>query len=126
MRVLRSDDALRKEQVGDEQQDNTGVDEDHGRHANLHAGRITSPYYPESGGHYTREAETEDHAVDDELLASVHVQLEDGHVASASADEEQEEDRIDWDVGYLRRCLAQCQFGRRIWWACCLRRLSFC
>ena len=50
---------------------------------------------------------TEDHAVDTELLAMSSVVLEEEHVARASQKEEQQEDGVDWDIGYDGRDLSQ-------------------
>ena len=43
---------------------------------------------------------TEDHAIDTEFLAVSSVVFEEEHVARASQKEEQQEDGVDWDIGY--------------------------
>lgn len=50
---------------------------------------------------------TEDHAVDTEFLAVSSVVFEEEHVARASQKEEQQEDGVDWDIGYDGRDLSQ-------------------
>jgi hypothetical protein len=43
---------------------------------------------------------TEDHAIDSELLAMSSIVFEEEHVARAAQNEEQQEDGVDWDIGY--------------------------
>jgi hypothetical protein len=50
---------------------------------------------------------TEDHAIDSELLAMSSIVFEEEHVARAAQNEQQQEDGVDWDIGYDRRDLPQ-------------------
>jgi hypothetical protein len=50
---------------------------------------------------------TEDHAIDSELLAMSSIVFEEEHVACAAQNEQQQEDGVDWDIGYDRRDLPQ-------------------
>jgi hypothetical protein len=43
---------------------------------------------------------TEDHSINTELLAMSSIVFEEEHVACAAQKEEQQEDGVDWDIGY--------------------------
>ena len=50
---------------------------------------------------------TEYHAIDSKLLAMSSVILQKKHVSGTTQEEEQQEDRVDWDIWNDRRHLAQ-------------------
>ena len=86
---------------------------------------MSSPCHSKRCGQNTRHAETcsaladgmievethchhtEDHSINSKLLAMSTIVFEEEHVACAAKDEEQQEDGVDWDIGYDRRDLSQ-------------------
>ena len=85
MGVLSSDYALGEEEVGDEKEDDSGVDEDHGGDSYPYASRVERPGDTQRRGADPSEAESEHHSTDDEFLPSTHVELEETHMAGGGA-----------------------------------------
>lgn len=85
MRVLSSDDALGEEEVGDEEEDDSGVDEDHGGDSDSYAVRVAGPGDTQRSGADSSEAEAEHHSANDEFFPAPHVELEETHMACSGA-----------------------------------------
>nr|POE72493.1 hypothetical protein CFP56_12366 [Quercus suber] len=113
--MLRSHDALREEQVADEEEYDTSVHEDGSCNAQRDAPRMTCPCDPKDVSHDPREAKSEDHAVDDEFLVSLLIALEEHHMASSCREEDEQKDSAYWDVREDRWDLAQSLFLGTIW-----------
>lgn len=75
-----SDDSLGEDKVDDEEQKHSRIDKDLGSNTDGDIARIARPNQSHSHRSYSCHAETKNQGGHDELLLSVHVDLEDGHV----------------------------------------------
>jgi hypothetical protein len=99
-----SNDPLSKDEIDDKDQDHTRSDEYLCSNSNVDVGRVSTPDKSQGHCRCPCHTETEKDARHDELLSSMEVHLEDGHVCYCSDDEQNEEDGCDWVIeGLCRR-----------------------
>ena len=96
--MIRADDALRKDEVGDEEEDYPRGGEDLRGDGHADVGWVDGPDDAGRERHNAGHAEAEEQTGEEELVVVAAVDLEDGHVEGCGGDEEDEEDGADGDV----------------------------
>lgn len=96
--MIRSQDTQNKNNVDDEDEQNTCVGENLRREADAAVFRVARPDDAHDVCRDTCHGEAEEEARQDELVASTTVSLKDCHVEGGGADEEEEDDGGDGDV----------------------------
>lgn len=100
-RMISPQDALDKDQVDDEDEEDTGTGENLGGEADTAVCRVAGPDDAHDVCGDTRHGEAEEEAGEDELVAAAPVALEDCHVEGGGADEEDEDDGGDGDIDFF-------------------------
>lgn len=117
MRVASSDDSLGEDQVDDEEDKYSCVDEDLGSDSDRDIARVARPDYPHSHGGDSGHAETKDKRRHDKLLLSSQVDLENGHVGCSAQDEQSQKDGTNWIIEGFRGLTTKPRVDRDIWGA---------
>lgn len=107
VRVCRSYDSLREDEVDDEEKDHASGHKNLCSNGNSNVSWSCCPDYAHDTGGDAGHAEAERHARHEELMPSLVVQLEYRHVGNCAADEEEQEYSGDWDIGVNGRDTAQ-------------------
>lgn len=97
-RKRRSQHALRKKQIYNEEEQDPRRDEDLRCNGNPYVIWVTGPCDAHGIRDETGHAEAECHGGGDEFVAAAVVALEEGHVGYSRGEEEEEEDGADGDV----------------------------
>lgn len=135
MWVLAADESLGEEEVGEDEDDDAGVDENLGGRGETGVGRADSPGHSERCGYDSSTAEglgsllvlevctwlissssllrTRCEGVEDESSTSPPVEVVESDVCHRCHKEQGEERRVDWDIGYDGRDLSQSLFLRQ-------------
>lgn len=113
-RVVRTQDALREDEVHDEEEQDPGVGEDAGGDGDACVARVVGPDDAQHVGRDARHAQAKQQAGQDELVPATAVALEDGHVHDGRDDEEQDEDAADGRIDAIGGREAQRSRGGRI------------
>lgn len=108
-------DALRENEVDDEEEDYPGGDEDHGRDSQSDLCRTCCPSYPKDAGHRSSHAESKTHPGHEKFVTLSFIHLEDSHVSGGANQEEDEENGCDGDVNGGRGYSAERGCHRGIW-----------
>lgn len=90
--MVSTQDALRENEIDDEEEQDTGVGEDVGGDGDLCIVWVIRPDDTHDVGADTGHGEAEQESGEDEFVAAATVALEDGHVEGGGGDEEHEED----------------------------------
>lgn len=90
LRMIRPQNALRKDEVHDEKENDTGVCKHLRCNSDTRVGRVRGPDDAEHVGGDARHAETEKKSGEDEFMGAATVELQDGHVEGGASNEEGE------------------------------------
>lgn len=111
--VVGADEALREDEVDDEEDDHAGLDEDAGGDGEADVVRVRGPGEAQDEGGGAGHAEAEEERREEELVVAPPVDLEDDHVGGGAGEEEDHEHRADGAVDRYGGDLAElCGRGR--------------
>lgn len=111
--VVGADEALRKDEVDDEEEDDAGLDEDAGGDGEADVARARGPGEAQGEGGVARHAEAEEERREEEPVVAPPVDLEDDHVDDGAGEEEGHEHGADGPVDGQRGHAAELR--RRGW-----------
>lgn len=115
VRLLRSEDSLRKNEVDDVDDQDAGVDEDSGRDCKTDVVVSVRPHDAQNESGDAGHGETEQCPRYHELVVPAAIDLQYRHVCCSECDEDGNEHRADWDIGGDRRQLSKASCGGGIW-----------
>lgn len=105
--MIRPQNALREDEVDDEEEDDARIGKDTRRDGEADVGGMGRQADAQRVGDDAGHGETEEQGRQDELVRPPAVDLEDGHVEGGAADEEDDEDRGDGHVDGSGRAAAK-------------------
>ncbi|RFU31180.1 hypothetical protein B7463_g5149, partial [Scytalidium lignicola] len=101
VRMVSSENAKGKDEVDDDQDNDTSGSEDGGSNCQTDIVRVDCPGNSQRAGNDTTRAEAEDHARHEKLLTAALIDLKDGHVGDGTDEEENQIDTLDGNIDAL-------------------------